>query len=481
MRRRNLLLPALAFVALALFLVLLVRLLLLRYERGDVYPAYSTLRADPLGTRAFYEALGAVGGYRVARGTTTLHEELRDRPDAVFYLGLDKDEIPFFTPDEVALLDDYVKNGGRVVITFDPETSTAEEKKKDEQKDKDEIRPSDKPAKDAPPSKDAKDAKDAKETPAPEPEPEPAGPQTQEEKYERDELKRENEEDKRLGLRGAHPAHYHRTLAALWGFGWDNHHEAAAPLWNEKTKDADEDDDDEKPEVLALSTPAAIVEATVPWKSALYFTRIEPEWQVLYNAKDKPVFIRRAWGRGEILIAGDSYFVSDEALREDRRPALLSLLAGPGGSLLFDETHLGTQDQEGVMSLAEKYRLEGYLYGMLGVVLLVLWRNSSPLVPPRAAGARLGGAVSGKDSRSGLVNLLRRNIGVRDILKASFAEWRKQVTPTRVHLRARQAEMEGVLAAADTGSPAKILASYHQLQSLNTPTPGIARTHATKS
>ena len=54
MPRRSLLLQVLALAALVLFSYCLVRLLLLRYERGDVYPAYSTLRADPYGTRAFY-------------------------------------------------------------------------------------------------------------------------------------------------------------------------------------------------------------------------------------------------------------------------------------------------------------------------------------------------------------------------------------------------------------------------------------------
>ena len=62
---------------------------------------------------------------------------------------------------------------------------------------------------------------------------------------------------------------------------------------------------------------------------------------------------------------------------------MLSLVTGLPGRLLFDETHLGTEEKEGVMFLAEKFRLEGYLYGMLGVVLLFLWRNSVPLVPPR--------------------------------------------------------------------------------------------------
>ena len=31
------------------------RLFVLRYEKGDVYPAYSSYRADPLGSLAFNE------------------------------------------------------------------------------------------------------------------------------------------------------------------------------------------------------------------------------------------------------------------------------------------------------------------------------------------------------------------------------------------------------------------------------------------
>ena len=40
----------------------LIRLFKLRFEAGDVYPAYSSLRSDPLGTMAFYESLGKVPG-----------------------------------------------------------------------------------------------------------------------------------------------------------------------------------------------------------------------------------------------------------------------------------------------------------------------------------------------------------------------------------------------------------------------------------
>ena len=55
---RSLILPLAVATGIALFFYAVIHIMLLRYERGDLYPPYSTLRTDPLGARAFYEALG---------------------------------------------------------------------------------------------------------------------------------------------------------------------------------------------------------------------------------------------------------------------------------------------------------------------------------------------------------------------------------------------------------------------------------------
>ena len=472
MRLRNFLLPTVAFVGLILFFCLLTRLLLLRYERGDIYPAYSTLRADPLGTRAYYEALDSLPQYKVARGFKSLHREIENKPTTLFYLGLDSYDLSTFSKDEVAELDDFVKNGGRIVITFSPRTSgpsSSDDSDKSTDK-KDETAP-------ASPKKDTPEPGANPPAPAPEtkPEEDTTVSKTEEEKYERDnfrvkkKLESTLERNRPTDDKGEE---YELTLTALWGFGWDV---AKASEKNETQNDDASDmapqKDTDLPEVFAQSNAEDKVEPSVPWKSALYFVRIEPEWQRLYSAKSNPVLIRRSWGNGEIIVATDSYFISNEGLRNNRRPVLLGMLTGPGGSLLFDETHLGTQEQEGIMYLAEKFRLEGYLYGMFAVALLFLWRNSVPLVPPRSTGehARLGGAISGKDSRSGLVNLLRRNIAAADILKTSFGEWRRCVTPGRHHLHVKLAEMEAVVTSTTGNRPETIVASYHQLREINTP------------
>ncbi len=53
MSRSSIVIPVAAVLGLALFFGFLTQLLLLRYERGDIYPPCSTLRADPLGRAPF--------------------------------------------------------------------------------------------------------------------------------------------------------------------------------------------------------------------------------------------------------------------------------------------------------------------------------------------------------------------------------------------------------------------------------------------
>src|SRR5437588_6749284 len=62
------------------FLAGFVRLFVLRYEAGEIYPAYSTLRPDPLGAKAIYAALGKVPGVEVRRNLQPLKKMQPGRP-----------------------------------------------------------------------------------------------------------------------------------------------------------------------------------------------------------------------------------------------------------------------------------------------------------------------------------------------------------------------------------------------------------------
>ena len=64
--KRNL--PILTLLAGAtIFVAGLIYLFLLRFETGDVYPPYSSLRSDPLGTMALCESLEKIPGVEVRR------------------------------------------------------------------------------------------------------------------------------------------------------------------------------------------------------------------------------------------------------------------------------------------------------------------------------------------------------------------------------------------------------------------------------
>src|SRR2546430_15160586 len=90
----------------------------LRLTAGDVFPAYSSLRADPLGTRALYESLSALPGLRVARNFRPLDGAEPTPPRTLILAGTAKEQWHHLTREQFDALDAAVKAGCRLVITF---------------------------------------------------------------------------------------------------------------------------------------------------------------------------------------------------------------------------------------------------------------------------------------------------------------------------------------------------------------------------
>ena len=101
----------------AAFALGLARLYSLRFETGDVYEPYSSLRADPLGTRAFYESLDRL--LPAQRNYRPL-SRLDVAPEAtLFWLGEHWDELDAPRAD-LERLEAFVSAGGRLVLAFRP-------------------------------------------------------------------------------------------------------------------------------------------------------------------------------------------------------------------------------------------------------------------------------------------------------------------------------------------------------------------------
>lgn len=97
-----------------------VKLFILRFDTGDVYPAYSSLRSDPLGTKAFYESLENLKAVSVSRNCGPLLKIWQGHEKTLFYLGARVQELDYVDKDFLAVFDRFVSSGGRLVISFFP-------------------------------------------------------------------------------------------------------------------------------------------------------------------------------------------------------------------------------------------------------------------------------------------------------------------------------------------------------------------------
>ncbi len=101
-----------------LFIAGMGRLFWLRFEVGDLYPAYSSLRCDPLGAEALYESLGEVDPGGVHRNFTPLDHVSLDPAATFLVCGLTVSPGALAVPRWKPLLDAVAAGGGRLVVTF---------------------------------------------------------------------------------------------------------------------------------------------------------------------------------------------------------------------------------------------------------------------------------------------------------------------------------------------------------------------------
>jgi hypothetical protein len=90
-----------------------------------------------------------------------------------------------------------------------------------------------------------------------------------------------------------------------------------------------------------------------------------------------------------------------------------------------------------------QYRLHGLVLGVLLVLALFIWQNSVSFLP-RQDGNQLQNDVTGKEAAAGLINLLRRNIAPKDVLRVCFEEWTSSMARRGAHSIARVDEAQSV-------------------------------------
>jgi hypothetical protein len=334
--------PTTLLIAAAVVLVFgIFRLFTLRLETGDVYPAYSSFRADPLGTMAFYESLQRLPRLNVRRDLSTLNRLPEGPATTYLHLAASLSDFQAMPQDVFKEVERFVNNGGRLVVTMFPTG--------------------------------ARPTRSAPIAPVPE-KPEPP------------------------------------VLRDRWGIDFD-------------VVELEKLDNIYLPE-SAQNVAGLMLPQTLEWHSGIVLKGLHPDWMPIYVREMNPVLAHRSFGRGSVVIATDSFFLSNEAMLLDRHADLLAFLIGSSGNVMFDEAHLGITESPGIATLMRRYRLYWVAASLILVALLFIWKMSMPLIPPHRI-ERRDDYVEGKDATAGIINLLRRSIPVSSLLEVCFNEWKK--------------------------------------------------------
>lgn len=298
-----------SWLALALALAFafgLVELFRWRFETGDIYPEYSSLRTDPMGTEALFESLQAIPGLSVTRNYQPL-DQVQPMGATIFYLGVG---LPSFLLTDPADFNKLTSAGARLVIGLLPVLD-----------------------------------------------------------------------------------------------------------WRAGTKP---DQFELKPWRVTL----ALAQPNLKRRSNLLYFNPSKDWTIARAASGHAILIERPFGKGSLVLAADSYPMSNQALMFDRDARLLSWFAGPNRHLIFDESHFGVTETGSVAALGRRYHLQAFLAVLLLLAVLFIWKNSMPLVPQHDSPDPAPPA-----NRSwGMPHyLLRRAAPPEELIGACLHEWRKSL------------------------------------------------------
>ena len=385
-----------------------------RFAEGGLYPHYASFRSDPMGTSAFYEALERIEDFEVSRNISDLNTlKGLDGDTAILLVGYPREGFDSLRAPESSAVMKAVEEGGRLVITMNPElvpemfkpTLAAEEddwidrrrRIREERLSK---------AREAGEKAGEKAEKEAESGAK-----EKVKDEAVAEKEEDEEEEEEREMERVLG-----PLFMTRVgfdFTPLEGFA--------------------------RPEQGWVTNPGDTVNGVAPgalpnWRSQYRFSLEDPAWKAVGLVDEKPVVIERALGKGTIVLTSDSYFISNESLNAGTGPEFLLWLIGGKSRVIFDETIHGSEETGGAMKLIRRYRAHGVFFGLFVFLILWAWRSASSLVPGSDDLDRgivsSGGAVVGEETGSGFIRLLRRSVPSVSLLSQCVDVWKRTLSVT---------------------------------------------------
>ncbi len=134
----------------------------------------------------------------------------------------------------------------------------------------------------------------------------------------------------------------------------------------------------------------------------------------------------RKVGTGELIAASQESFVLNEAIKTHPSPVLLDFLAAGRPVIWVDETVHGLRQEQGVLWLVQRNRLQPALLLFWATLLALLWSMSGDLVrhPARDWGAEVvrNGEAAGVAGR----RLLQRSIAAEQVVAECWDQFRRR-------------------------------------------------------
>ena len=383
---RKWLIRSIALAIVALLFGGIIGLFNLRFNQGDVFPPYSSLRADPLGVSILYESWIRLPAHSARQDFSPELKSDEGSGKALLILGADLPQLRFSNRAESETFRLFLETGG--VILLGQEVHRSDSLKEENTGKRD--------------SKNRKSGAD-KSPGSPHDSPQAEDRQT-------------NPPAKKDGSDIA-PA-----MNNLQG-------ERLVELWNFEVSHRPLAIGNQGQSISVQATNASSTQTLPPLTvhDGWYLTALTNAWHPLFLARGLPVVMERKVGRGRIVIMTESYWLSNEAMQQDRNSVFLAYLLRDVRELIFDESHLGIVSNPGIADLIRKYGLHGLVISLFVLAALFIWRNSVSLIPPLSDDTWDGASkrVMGRDSGAAFANLLRRSVPSSDLVAVCVANWRE--------------------------------------------------------
>ena len=134
--------------------------------------------------------------------------------------------------------------------------------------------------------------------------------------------------------------------------------------------------------------------------------------------------IRRA-GHGELVAASQESFLLNEVIKTHPNPVLLDFLAGGRPVIWVDETLHGLHQDQGVLWLVQRYRLQAGLLLFWATLLVLLWSMSGDLVRRPAHNSSTQIVRHGEIAGVAVRRLLQRSVTKENVVAECWEQFRR--------------------------------------------------------